>query len=34
MERFMDSVNKQKYQQFHLVFIDDNSDDGSAEFVR
>lgn len=30
-KRFIDSINRQNYSNYKLVYIDDASDDGSAE---
>ena len=34
MERFLHSVFKQKYENYHLVITDDNSNDNTVEFIR
>ena len=31
--RNLDSIFQQDYQNYHVVFVDDNSDDGQAEYV-
>ena len=29
-ERFLNSVNQQNYSSFRLIYVDDNSDDGTV----
>lgn len=31
--RNLDSIFQQDYQNYHLIYFDDNSDDGTGEFV-